>query len=447
MKVALKIIRIKQYLFRNELMTKIIKNSSWLVADRLFTLFIGAIVTALLARYFGPEKYGVYNYALAFTALFTSISTLGLEIFIVKSIVSEEDNEASVLCTSLFLRLFGGIVLTVLSYCLIRVLEPGEIDLHILVFIMSITMVVKSTEVFEYWMQAHQMMKMSSVIRMSTYIVSSLLKLGIIIFKGNLFYYAIVYMIDAVIIGTSLVIAYYIFKNEKFSFSFNICYAKKILSQSWYLILSGLMITLYMKIDQIMLGSMIENKSGLGVYSAAVLIAEMWYFIPNAIITSFRPVIMSKKKNNEQEYLKLIQLLYTIIAWIGIGFGILIVIFSNLIIKIIFGNDYLDAANILSVNVWAGTFAMLGVARSTWLISEGLQRYTLFYTIVGLVVNVSLNYILIPMEGALGSAFATLVAQFCVNIISLSFFKETRISTIMILRAFSIKSLIQCIKK
>lgn len=72
------------------------------------------------------------------------------------------------------------------------------------------------------------------------------------------------------------------------------------MSQSWYLIISGLMITLYMRLDQVMLGYMFPNKGVLGIYSAAVRIAEMWYFVPMAVITSFRPVIMSTRKINEK---------------------------------------------------------------------------------------------------------------------------------------------------
>lgn len=83
------------------------------------------------------------------------------------------------------------------------------------------------------------------------------------------------------------------------------------------------MITLYMRIDQVMLDSMMTSRVELGVYSAAVRVAEMWYFVPMAIITSFKPVIMNKKLKNGNSYLKSVQILYTIIAWTGIGFGVL----------------------------------------------------------------------------------------------------------------------------
>lgn len=435
------LIKSKNNILKNEVATRVLKNSSWLVGDKVFTMLIGIFVTAIIARYFGPENYGQFNYALSFVALFTALSTLGLETLTVKAIVDKEYDEGEILCTSLVLRVFGGIILTILATFTIRIIEPNDTNLHNLVLIMSLTMVFKSLEVIEYWIQAYQRAKISSIIRMSVYVMIAGFKIALVVFGGNLIQYAFIYILDVIIIGIALMVAYFRNRETKLKWRVNINYAKNIFLQSWYLILSGLMITLYMQIDKVMLGSMMVSKTELGVYSAAVQVASMWYFVPMAIIISFKPVILSKKKSDEKSYLKSVQLVYTVVAWMGIAFGIFILLFSNNIIGILFGPDYTKAANILSVSVWAGTFAMLGVARSTWLISEGLQRYTLIYTLVGLLVNVSLNYMIIPEMGGYGAAVATLAAQFSANVLALSLFKETRVSTIMILKAFSPKSL------
>ncbi|KDE46004.1 flippase [Geobacillus sp. CAMR5420] len=436
-------IKTMKYVIKSEVATKIIKNFSWMVSDKIFTMIVGVVVTAIVARYFGPESFGKFNYALAFVSLFTAISTLGLETLTVKSIVDKKYSEGVILCTSLFLRVIGGTILTILTYLSIRLIAPNDDDLHILVLLMSLTMVMKSFEVIEYWIQAYQKAKISSIIRIGVYVITALLKVFLVFIKGSLVQYAVIYTLDAAIISGALMVAYFKVREEITPWKFSFRYAKYILSQSWYLILSGLMVTLYMRIDQVMLGAMMPTKTEVGVYSAAVRIAEMWYFVPMAIITSFRPVIMNNKNISEDKYLQSIQLLYTIVAWLGIGFGIAILIFSKPIVLLLYGADYLKAASILSVSVWAGTFAMLGSARSIWLISEGLQSYTLLYTFVGLIVNIALNYLMIPIYGGFGAALATLVAQFSANIIALALFKKTRISSIMILKSFSPKSIFQ----
>lgn len=437
-KIALSTSRIKD----NEVVTKIVHNASWLVGDKVFTMVIGVFVTALVARYLGPENYGMYNYALAFVTLFTALSTLGLETLTVKSIVQKEEEEGAILFTSLVLRIMGGIILTLLTSVIIQFVAPNEPLVHLLVMIMSLTMTIKSLEVIEYWIQAYQRSKISSLIRMCAYVFSALLKVAFVVLEGSLVHLAFIYLSDALIVGIALVIAY--FKNRplytrwKFKFQF----AKNILSQSWYLILSGLMVTLYMQIDKVMLGSLLTNKEELGIYSAASQIASIWYFLPLAIITSFKPVIMKKKLETNEKYMNALQALYSIVAWIGIVFGVLIILFSQPIVSILYGNEYNGAANIIAISVWAGTFATLGSARSVWLLTENLQKYTLVYTFAGLIVNVGLNYFMIPIFGGVGAAIATLIAQIYANVFALVPFKKTRISSVMLMKAFSPKILL-----
>ncbi|WP_260284798.1 flippase [Peribacillus aracenensis] len=438
---------LKRKIFSNEVASKTIKNSSWLVSDKIFTMLIGLFITAIIARYFGPEDFGQFNYALAFVSLFTALSTLGLETLTVKKIIDKDIDEGTILCTSLILRVTGGLTLTTLATMVIMLIEPNSKNLHMVVIIMSLTMVFKSCEVIEYWLQTYQKAKVSSIIRMSVYIIIAALKIALVFFSGNLIHYALIYLLDSILIGFSLIIAYFRIRKNKFPWRFSLKYTKSILSQSWYLILSGLMITLYMRIDQVMLGFMLPNKSEAGIYSAAVRVAEMWYFVPMAIITSFNPIIMSKKRNNENSFLHSIQLLFTLVAWVCIGFGLLILIFSEIIISLLYGHEFIKASGILTISVWAGTFALLGSARSTWLISEGLQKYTLVFTFAGCITNITLNYWLIPTHGGFGAACATLISQIVGVFIIPVFFNKTRMSTIMMIKAFNIRRVFNYIKQ
>ena len=411
------------------------------MGNTIFYMVIGVFVTAIVARYFGPDRFGQFNYALAFVALFTAISTLGMETLTVKAIVDENYDEGTILCTSLFMRICGGVILTILAITIIKIIEPEDVNLHILVSIMSFTMILKSLDVIEYWVQAYQKAKISSIIRMFVCVIIAVLKTLMVIMGGTLVTYALIYTVDALLVGTALIIAYFKVRDKISSWKIDLNFAKYILSRSWYLVLSGLMVTLYMRIDQVMLGAMLADKFELGVYSAAVRVAEMWYFVPMAIITSLKPVIMGNKLKDETAYLRSVQLLYTIVAWTGIGFGILILLGSKPIIFILYGMDYMKAASILSISIWAGTFAMLGSARSIWLICEGFQRYAPIYILIGCLSNITLNYFLIPHYKGFGAAIATLISQITVSLIAPTFIRETRISTVMMLKAFNLKAI------
>lgn len=177
---------VKSRLLSNEVAKKILGNSGWLVSDKVFSMILGVFITAVVARYFGPELYGEFNYALAIVSLFTVLSTLGLEILIVKTIVEKEYEEGTILCTSFLLRIIGGVILTVVSCIVMWILEPSNNSLQLIVLIMSCSMVIRSFEVIEYWIQAHQKAKISSLIRIIVSLLTAGLKLLLVYFKGDL---------------------------------------------------------------------------------------------------------------------------------------------------------------------------------------------------------------------------------------------------------------------
>lgn len=434
--------KVKKAILEKEVTKKTIQNSSWLISEKIFTMTIGVFVTALVARYFGPENYGKFNYAMAFSTLFIILSGLGLDTLAVKSIIDKEYDEGTILCTSFFLRILGGILIIIISIFIIMLFEPDDHKLQILVLILSSTMAFKAFEVIEYWIHAYQRAKISSIIRMAVYMLTALLKIMLVYLKGNLIHYALIYLADSIVMGIALIIAYYLKRTIISEWDFNLIFAKDILKKSSYLIISGLMITLYMRVDQLMLGAMMPNKSELGLYSAAAQIACLWYFVPEAIITSFKPLIMNSRNNDKENYARLVQLLYTIVAWVGIIFSILILVFSKIIINILYGAEFIKSASILTISIWAGTFAMLGSVRYIWLICEGLQRYTLIFMGAGFISNIILNYLLIPVSGGYGAAIATLTSQIIVAIVTPFLFSETRMSAITIMKAFKLEGII-----
>lgn len=414
-------------------------NTFWLVINSVVNMAIGLVVVAIIARYFGPEVFGRFSYALSVVVLFTAISTLGLETLTVRSLVAGEHRHADVLGTSLALRLVGGAILTAVSVATMTALEPSDPGLRILTLLLSLMMVFKSIDVIEYWFQSRLMAKTTSIIRMASYSIAACLKLLLVAGHGDIYQYAAIYAIDALIVVFGFILAYSRLNKGSPGWKFDGVYAKYILSRSWYFMLSGLMGTLYMRVDQVMLGSMFDDKSVLGVYAAAVTISGMWYFVPAAVILSANPKILQEKAVDPVAYARHVQDLYTLVAWIGIAFSAAIAAGAGLIVVTLYGSAFQDAAGILRISVFAGVFALLGSARGSWLISEGLQRYSLVYSSGGALINVVLNLYLIPTMGGYGAALATLAAQAAAVLVIPSLFKKTRVSTMMMLRALDVR--------
>lgn len=430
---------------KNITLKNIFGNSMWQIGEKIISMIFSVFVTSIVARYLGTEDYGFVNYIISTVMLFTTFSTLGMEKITIKDIIEKEESEEKILGTSFYIRLIGGIVLIFISQITIYILDEKNMIAQLLGLIMGLCMIFRAYEVIEYYLQSQMKLKTISIIRFCSTILVAILRILVVIFDWGIVGFTATYLFDAIIVAMLLKIWYK--KRKKLKFKFSLEYAKKILSKCWYVAISGLMVTLYMRIDQVMLGSMLDNKTENGIYSAAVRIAEIWYFVPTAIISAFQPAIVMKKKHSEEQYEKSMQRLYDIVAIVGIAFGILITLFGDIAVQILYGEEYKGATSILKISVWAGLFATLGTARSVWLVNENLQKYSLIYTSVGCVTNIVLNYFLIPKIGARGAAIATLIAQFVTNVLALVPFKKTRKSSAMILKSIFLNQTVKDVIK
>jgi O-antigen/teichoic acid export membrane protein len=190
---------------------------------------------------------------------------------------------------------------------------------------------------------------------------------------------------------------------------------------------------------------MIKNMLGdreAGLYSAAVKLVEVWYFIPMIITQSVFPAIVNAKQVSEELYYKRLQKLYALMVWIGILIALPITFLSNWIIKFLYGQAYLASAKVLVISIWSGVFVFLGVAFSSYLVSENWNNKSFYRTLLGGILNIVLNYIAIPKYGITGAAISTLLSQFTANylydIFDKDLFYQLKIKTKAILNPFLI---------
>ena len=252
----------------------------------------------------------------------------------------------------------------------------------------------------------------------------SFLKILFIIFKLGLIYFILAYTIEVFIVAIGLVFVYKKmgFKFSKWKIDKNII--KYLLKNSWPLMFSGVAVSIYMKIDQVMITNMINSEAN-GFYSIAVKLSEIWYFIPAIICTSLLPAIINAKNTNNLIYKKRLKSLFKLMFIISLLTAIIITIFSPLIINILFGNEYLRSINVLRIHIWAGIGVFLGYAMYQFLIVENMTKIFLITTILGAIINVILNLILIPKLNINGAAISTFIA-YTFQTLSVLFFKKVR---------------------
>jgi O-antigen/teichoic acid export membrane protein len=291
-----------------------------------------------------------------------------------------------------------------------------------IIYIIVIGTIFQSFNVIKFYFQAKVLSKYTVYAQVFSTILCAVIKLLLIYFNMGLIYFAMVTLFQSIILTSGLIVMYVKQKSSLFKWSVNFGLAKRLLKDSWPLILSGIAISMYMRIDQVMIKNMLDAEA-VGNYAIAVRLSEVWYFIPVLITSSVFPAIINAKNISEKLYYKRIQNLYSLMIWLSIGIAIPITFLANDIIRFLFGAQYQNAVSVLKIHIWAGVFVFFGCAWSKWILNENKQMLITLSHILGAALNILFNYKLIPICGIVGAAIATILSYFLSELLGILLYK------------------------
>ena len=416
---------------------KIAANASWLLLDRLIVMITGLVVGAWVARYLGPEKFGLYNYATSIVSFLTPFTGISLISIIVRDLARTPSEKDNILGTTFLIFLVGGAITVPLAVILSLLLEPGNQTIQILVGVIAFSNILLAFDTIDIWFQSQTQSKQIVVARRSSGLIAAIFKLTLIQLHAPLIAFAWTISVELVLSAISMMITFELKGNSIKKWRFIPGRAKEMIREGLPLILAGISIYIYSKIDQVMLGSLLTDKSQLGFYSIAVKISEVFNFLPMIVASSIFPKL-STLDVEDVEYQNKLQVYFDIMLFLWLIVALPISLFSSPIILFLYGSDYSPAARILGIYVWAQFGANLGVARSSFLTIKGILKYSLYLGIIGAFLSIGLNYFLIPQYQAMGATIATLITNLVVIVLANFFIRDLRIVGIMILRSLNL---------
>ena len=395
------------------------------MGEQLLRMVAGLLVGVWVARYLGPEQFGAFSYVLAFTSIVVSLAKLGLDNILIRELINHPEQYNNYLGTAFWLKLIGAMFVIILL-AFILPLTSNDTSTNFYIFIISLGLIFQSTEVIGFYFESQVLAKIISICKIIQLTLSSLLKIYLILMQADLIWFVIVTLFDMVSLAISYLIAYHFSKRTYFYLYFNKNLAFKLLKNAWPLIISTILVSIYMRIDQIMIKEIL-GEYAVGIYSAAIKISECWYCIPILVSSSLFPAIMNAKKISNTLYLQRLQQLYIMMIWIAISIAIIVTLLNEQIVHFLYGTQYEAAKSILILHIWTSIFVFIGIIGSKWILSENLQIYANYFLIIGIIINFSLNLILIPTYGIIGSAISILISQIVSSYIAPALFKPTRL--------------------
>lgn len=380
------------------------------MGEHFLRIIAGLFVGIWVARYLGPEQFGLFSYVLAFTAIFGGIAKLGLDAIIVRELLNHPEKRDIYLGTAFWLKIFGAL----LAMALIALLAPltsNDSTTNLFIFIVAAGLVFQSFEVVEFYFQSQVLAKITAICKVFQLSLSSLTKICLVLNDGELIFFVIITLFDAITLALSYFVAYKYSQNPVFYKQFNFDIAKQLLRESWYLMFSAIVVMIYMRVDQVMIKEMLDGYQ-VGIYSAALRLSEVFYFIPVMISASLFPAIIESKKQGTDIYKQRLQRFYTFMVWLAVAIALTMTILADWLILTFFGEAYQDASVVLKIHLWALPFTFLFVASAPWFINENFGNLAFYRAFSASIINIILNFMLIPKYEIMGAAFATVIAFF-----------------------------------
>lgn len=383
-------------------------NSGWMLAEQLLRLVSGVLVGIYIARYLGPEQFGILSYVIAIVAFLIVIARMGMDAILVREIAKRQQS-GQALGTAIVIMLSAATLCYGLLASLLHIIDESAAIKHYLL-LAGLSVFLVAFYAFDFYFQAKVAAKRGAIAKSIALSIMAIAKLLLIWQDATLVWFIASHVVEHLLIAVFLTATYLLTKPTD-SLSFSRQLAGPLLSSAWPMVLAGLSSIVYMRIDQLMLRHMLGMEA-VGIYAAAARIYEAWILVPFVLSTSLLPLLVAAKKESSMVFEQRMQWLFTGMVVMTSVAALIAWWLSEPVIKLTFGASYLASATVLPLLMASAIFTSVHSLTVRYMTVEHLERKIAKRTLAAAVLNVAANAVLIPMAGVAGAAWATLLTMF-----------------------------------
>ena len=387
----------------------IVQNLFWAVVGKIVNLFGGLLVGIIVARYLGPEQYGLMSYVISYVFLFQTFALFGLDSIEIREEARGQKPYPVIIGTAFFLKLFFGFCFITVAIITSWMMEADGYT-TLLVAIYSVTVVLNSLIVIRNYFTAIVQNEYVVKAEISRTLIGVAIKLTLLMLDASLTWFMLAYMFDFVLLGTGYIMAYHAKIGSLREWSFDRDYAKYLLKESFPLLLTNAAVIIYQRIDQVMIGNMID-KSSVGFFSVAAKFTEVLIFLPMILAQTITPILVKARERDVAEYQAKAQQFMNISFWLSLIVSAIVSMLAYWLVRYTFGPAYLPAVAVLQVMAFKAASVALSNTAGAMLVTEGLQRWAILRDGFGCIVCVILNYLLLPRYGIMAAAFVSIASN------------------------------------
>lgn len=399
------------------------RDALWLTFSKIATTIINLIVTMLLSRFRTLEEYGTYSQIILVNMIVVSVFSMGLpnciNYFLNRSTKAEDRQKfiSTYFTGGTFLSVVVALVLLV-CYPLIVSYFKNEALFDYKFAVLILPWVTLFNNSVENIYISYQKIRWMIYYRIS-YAVALLGIVGLfVLFGGNFHTYMIAFCGLQVLFVFILYVSVYLLIEKRSMFSFDWGLTKEILTYGIPLALSLIVTTLNIELDKLMVARLYSTEE-MAIYtnvSKELPLNLLSVSIATILLPKMVRYISAKK---EETAMKMWGVSIRLSSLIIVFACMLLVVFAEPVVSILYSDKYLPGTNIFRV------YSLTSLVKiTTWgivLNSTKKTKTILGISVITLVSNVILNFILLPTIGMIGAAIATMISEFLTILLKLYF--------------------------
>lgn len=385
---------------------KIFSNVIWSLGGKIVSMASALFVGILVARYLGPEKYGLMNYVISYVALFTVVASFGMNNIEIRELSKHNENRNTILGTCFRLRLMFA-VMAYLLMCVTLLIYKSDAFTSAMILTYGLVLFTETGAVLRNYFTSivkNEYIAKSEIFRT---LIGAVVKILLLWFKAPLQYFIIAQLFDSFLVASGYYICYKKSVGSLREWNFDKTLIPYIVKESFPLLLSGAAIIIYQRIDQVMIGNML-SKEDVGYFATAGKFVDLILFIPTVLVQTITPMLVRIKEQNELSYEQKKRTFVSITTWIAIIISFMVSLMAFCLIRYTFGESYIAAIPVLQIMAYKAVGMALSASGGQIIIIERMQKWAFIRNVLGCFLCIILNYYLLPIYGIVGSAAITI---------------------------------------
>ena len=386
------------------------QNTSFLTIASVLQKAISFVYFTIVARLIGVSGTGVYFYAIAFTTIFIVVADFGLGPVLTREAARYPDQSEKYVNVVFTSKLIFGVFTYLLVFALANLLRYSD-DLKNLIFISGITMFFDNIHsVFFSIFRARKNLVIESIGIVLAQLITLIIGTVALLLKAPLYWLILAYTIPSILLAIYAAITVVKTYPVHLKLTLDKVVLKMFLVMSLPFAGAAIINRLYSYGDSILMSKILSEKE-LGWWSVPYKVVYAFQFIPSALAASVYPALSSFYLTDKPRLVDLFvkSWRYLFIIAFPLAFGILAV--ADTVITKLYGAEFAPSAKALQVLIFALIFVSLNIIIGTVLNAANRQTWQTGLLFFALLINLTMNLILLPKIGIMGAATSSLISS------------------------------------